>query len=170
MRSKALVIYYSLTGNTKLIAEAIQVAIGAEILELKLEKELTPNKPKSFLWAGFSVIMRKKPKLKLIEIDPLDYDLIFLGTPVWASNFSSPIRTFLHMYDLKGKHIAIWNCQARDKQKAIKRLEKELVKNEAKIVGKILFKEPKENNPDEATQKAVEWAKEMFLLVDVSDT
>ena len=100
MSEKILIVYYSLTGNTKMIAEAIAEGINAEILALKPKKELNPKGFMKFVWGGYAARMNKKPELETIEIDPLSYDLIILGGPVWAWTYCPPIGSFLSKYDL----------------------------------------------------------------------
>ena len=37
--------------------------------------------------------------------DPLKYDVIFVGSPIWFGTFVPPVRSFLQKYDLKGKKV-----------------------------------------------------------------
>ncbi len=161
--SKMLVVYYSLTGNTKFIAEAIAEAINADILELKPVKELDAESGMKYFWGGFQATMKKKPKLKEFEINPLDYDLIFLGTPVWAWTFSPPIRSFLKKYNLSGKNIALWVCAGGDGIKSMNRFKEAL--KDTNINGEIRFKEPKQNAPENAKEKAIAWAKDIIQKI-----
>ena len=58
---KSLVIYYSLEGNTKLIADTIKNELNSDVLELRTKKQY-PNKGfKKYLWGGKSVILKEKP-------------------------------------------------------------------------------------------------------------
>ncbi|KKL07306.1 hypothetical protein LCGC14_2459030 [marine sediment metagenome] len=91
------------------------------------------------------------------DINPLEYDIIILGTPVWAWNISPPMRSFLSKFDLTGKKVALWMCHAGDGVKAMKRF-KEVTKN-ANIVGNISFQLPLEKDPDEKKEKTIAWIK-----------
>lgn len=157
---KLLIIYYSLTGNTKHIAEAIQEAIDADILELKPVKELDPDSSSKFMWGGAQSVMKKKPELEPFDIDPMDYDLIFIGTPVWAWRFSPPIRTIMSKFNLKSKKLALFMCAAGNGIKAMGRF-KDALKG-AEILGDICFKEPLKNNPEGAKEQAISWAKDII--------
>ena len=84
----------------------------ADMLELKPIKELNPEKGTKFMWGGAQSKMKKKPELVPIDIDPLEYDLVILGTPVWAWTFNPAIRSFLSMFDLAEKKVALWTCSA----------------------------------------------------------
>ncbi len=155
--SKILIVYYSLTGNTQFIAEALRDTIEADILELKPIKELKANSSSRFMWGGYQSTMKKKPKLMEFDTNPLEYDLIILGTPVWAWNISPPMRSFLSKFDLTGKKVALWMCHAGDGIKAMERF-KEALKN-ANIVESITFQQPLKKESDENKEKAIIWIK-----------
>jgi flavodoxin len=159
--SKILIVYYSLTGNTRLIAEALRNSIEADILELKPVKELNADSSSRFVWGGYQSTMKIKPKLMDFDINPNEYDLIILGTPVWAWNISppirSPIRSFLSKIELTNKKVALWMCHAGDGIKAMNRF-KEILKN-ANIVADISFQEPLKKNTDQKKEKAIAWIK-----------
>ncbi|MFX1584169.1 MAG: flavodoxin family protein [Promethearchaeota archaeon] len=163
MIEKILIVYYSLTGNTQFIAEIIQDITKADILELKPIKELNSSSSMKYMWGGFQATMKKKPKLHEIDKNPLDYDLLFLGTPVWAWTYSPPLRSFLSMYDLSDKKIAIWTCSAGVPGKGLERFINAL--KDTEIIGKIGFREPLNNNPEEAKEKTISWVNEIMKQV-----
>ena len=160
LEKRILVIFYSLTGNTKLIAETIKNAINADIQEIKPVKELDPESGMRFMLGGMQASLKLKPKLKPININPLEYDLIFIGSPVWAWQVSPPIRSLSKMYNFSNKEIALWCCCGGKGIKAMKRIKK-LFRN-AKIIGNKIFQEPLTVNTEEAKKVAREWAEDMF--------
>ena len=155
--SKILIVYYSLTGNTQFIAEALRDTIEADILELKPIKELKANSGTRFMWGGYQSTMKKKPRLMEFDINPLEYDLLILGTPVWAWNISPPMRSFLSKFDLTGKKVALWMCHAGDGVRAMERF-REALKN-SNIVESISFQQPLKKESDENKEKAIVWIK-----------
>ena len=155
--SKTLIVYYSLTGNTQFIAEALRESIEADILELKPIKELKADSGTRFMWGGYQSTMKKKPKLMDFDINPLEYNLIILGTPVWAWNISPPMRSFMSKFDLTGKKVALWMCHAGDGVKAMSRF-KEALKC-ANIVESISFQDPLKKDSDTNKEKAIAWIK-----------
>ncbi len=158
MTLKILVVYYSLTGNTRLIAEAISKELGADLLDLRPVKELKAGKFTTFIWGGAQAKMHSKPELQAYATTVADYDLIFLGTPVWAWTCSPPVQSFIAKEKLAGKKVAIWCCAGGDGKKALERYEKML--RQSTIIGKSIFKDPLKNQPDEAALRAKDWAKE----------
>lgn len=90
---KTLIVYYSRTGNTKKIAEILAKKLKAdteEIIDLKNRKG-----PINFIRSGKEAMSEKPAAIKDPKKDPSKYDLIIIGTPVWASNVSTPIRTYV---------------------------------------------------------------------------
>lgn len=105
---KALVVFYSLEGNIKQTAQLIAEFAGADLLQLHPVKEYPNKGVKKFLWGGKSALMGNKPKLQPYIFDADKYDTIIIGTPVWASTFTPPIRTFIedNRAALDGKKLA----------------------------------------------------------------
>ena len=160
MVNKILIVYYSLTGNTHLIAEAIKEETGGDIERLKPIKDLNSESGNRFFWGGMHAKMKQKPKLEPLQHDPNNYDLIFLGTPVWAWTLTPPIRSYLKLNDLLSKPLAIWNCAAGNGIKAMQRLKKEI--QNTNIVGENTFTDPLKNDPDGEVKRAKEWAAEII--------
>lgn len=158
-----LIVYYSLSGNTKFIAEKLQNATNGDLLGIKPVKELDSEKKSTYFWGGFQATMKKKPTLEPFEIDPLAYDFIILGSPVWNSRITPPIRSFITNYDLGGKTLALWMCQAGKSKKGIKRFKEEL--SDSMIIGEMVFTNPKEKSPKKSAERAAVWGKELVEKV-----
>jgi len=107
-----LIVYYSLEGNTEYVAEKIARACGFDLLRIVPKKKYPSKGLNKFLWGGFSVVMSETPELEPYDFDHDAYDRIVFGFPVWASNITPPIRTFIKENDLKGKKIAAFACQS----------------------------------------------------------
>lgn len=156
---KKLVVYYSLEGNTRYIAENIASEIGADVLELKPVADIKNSRFTKYLWGGRQVVMGKKPELEKLSLDPLDYDAIFIGTPVWAFSFSPAINTFLSGFEIRGKKIALFCCNGGSKGKTFANLQERLKDNI--LIGEIEFMEPIKGEAAKATQ-AREWARKII--------
>jgi flavodoxin len=103
---KTLVAYYSWTGHTRQIAEAIAAELKADLEDI-LEK-----RPRSglfsFLRSLWEVLQVKAVPLKVPVHDVSDYDLIILGTPVWAGRVASPMGSYVDLYRHKFRDIAVF--------------------------------------------------------------
>jgi len=156
---KNLVVYYSLDGNTRYIAENIASAIGADILELKPVSDIKNNKFTKYLWGGRQVVMGKKPELEKISVNPQEYDTIFIGTPVWAFSCSPAINTFISEFEIRAKKLAFFICDGGSKGKTFSNMRERLIDNT--ILGELELTEPIKGNEDKAAQ-ARKWAKAMI--------
>ncbi len=157
---KTLVIYYSLEGSSKLVAEAMAGATGADILRLEPIKDIDPSKWTKFVWGGKDVLMRKKPELKTFDKDPKDYDVLFIGGPVWAWTFCPALRTLLTLHKPVGKKVATFLSCGGDPKKAMEHLRKQLDGNQ--ILGDATFIEPAHKDTEKQVERAKAWAKEML--------
>lgn len=122
---KTLVVYFSLEGNTEYVAEKIREKTGADLLKLVPKKPYRDKGLAKFLWGGKSAVMGEKPELEAYETDLSGYERIVFGFPVWASNFTPPLRTFIvdNREKLKGKTFFAFACQSgAGAEKAFKKL------------------------------------------------
>ena len=104
--SNILCMYYSRTGNTKKAMEEIAQDLGAELVELR--DDVVRSGWKGFLRCGMDAMGKSTAPLCPYETKkPLDaYDLVILGTPVWAGRCSSIVRTFLKEHGGELKNVA----------------------------------------------------------------
>jgi flavodoxin len=105
---KSVVVYYSLTGNTSLVARMVAERLGADMVMLKPEKEIPDKGFGKYLLGGKSVILQEKPKLLNETFDLDGYDTLVIGTPVWAGSFTPPIHTFLSENMIKDKSVYLF--------------------------------------------------------------
>lgn len=108
MNNKAIVIYYSLSGNTKRIAELIRDKTGADIAEIQT---LIPyaGDYNSIVEQGHKEVNNGyKPKIKRISADLSEYNTVILGTPVWWYTMAPAVLTFLSENSLDGKRIILF--------------------------------------------------------------
>jgi len=124
---KIAVVYYSLTGNVKSVANKISSALGADEVCLVPTKAYPDKGFRKFFWGGKSAVMGEKPQLEPYTFGK--YDLVVLGTPVWASTFAPPLRTFIadNSSVLQGVPVAAFVClSGGGGDKALAKLQNEL--------------------------------------------
>ncbi len=156
----ALVVYFSFSGNTKIIAEKIAETVNADIIELKTYKKYPEKGFLKFFCGGMSAVFGLKPKLTNDAVDLNGYDTIFIGTPIWAGVYTPPIKSFLSQYNIKGKRIALFACRGGEgDDKCFLKLKAALPGNT--FIGEKDFVEPK-NNPDECLNNAAKWAADIL--------
>ena len=99
---RKLVAYYSRTGNTKFVAEKIAEQLDADLCVV--DKKNRKGKL-IFLTGGFAAMRKKLTEIELTN-SVEDYDLVVVGSPVWAGKISPAIRTFLVTNDFSNKQVA----------------------------------------------------------------
>jgi flavodoxin len=90
---KILTAYYSRTGNTRVVAQKIAEITKSDIEEIKDTKNRSGFF--GFLVSGYEAARKKTTKIAELKYDPLNYDIVIIGTPVWAGKMSVPIRTYI---------------------------------------------------------------------------
>ena len=103
--SKKLVVYYSYTGNTKMIAERIQKMLKCDVLEIKPVIPYSTDYQTVVDEEQNNESTGKTPEIEKINKDLSKYDEIIVGTPVWWYTIAPVIRTFLKENNLKDKII-----------------------------------------------------------------
>ncbi|MCD8295729.1 MAG: NAD(P)H-dependent oxidoreductase [Clostridia bacterium] len=106
---KSLVAYFSATGCTKALAKSLAEAAGADIFEIVPE---IPYTAADLDWqdsrSRSSVEMGDKssrPDVRDAVRNMEDYDVLFVGFPIWWYVAPRIINTFLEQYDLSGKTV-----------------------------------------------------------------
>lgn len=107
--SKTLVAYFSASGTTAKVAKKMAEAIGADLYEIKPE---TPYTGADLNWQNknsrSSVEMNdrsSRPAIAVKVADMPQYDVVFVGFPVWWYREPSIIDTFMESYDFAGKTV-----------------------------------------------------------------
>lgn len=105
---KMLVTYFSWSNNTKALAEEIQRQTGADIYRIEpLESYTTDYQTLAYTIANAEKADNARPALKDTLRSMQDYDIVFVGCPVWWYDAPMIIHSFLECkdYDFKGKTI-----------------------------------------------------------------
>lgn len=101
---KILVVYFSRSGKTKIIAREISQKLNCNLEEIK-----TLTNYSGFMGYQLALIQatfKITPKIKLLKKNITDYDLVILGGPVWGGSLSGPVRSFIAQYKNDLKNVA----------------------------------------------------------------
>lgn len=104
MIMKTLVVYYSRTGITKRIAEEISQSIECDVEEI-MDKE-NRSGIIGYIKSGFEAARNKKTEIETPKHDLANYDLLIIGTPVWAGKMAVPVKTYLEQYNNRIPNLA----------------------------------------------------------------
>lgn len=118
-----LIVYFSYTGNTKMIANKIKEKLDCDILEIKTVIPYSKDYNTVVNDEQNSESSNHLPEIQNINVDISKYDEIILGTPVWWYRPVPAIRTFLTQNDLSGKTIKPFATNAGWLGKTFKEIE-----------------------------------------------
>ena len=110
---KILIVYYSRTGVTKKVAEILQQKLNCDSEEIISVKDR--KGPIGYMISGREAMQGTLAEIKPIISNPADYELVIIGTPVWAFTMSSPTRTFLTEQKDKLKKVAFLSNHGRQR-------------------------------------------------------
>jgi len=104
----SLIIYFSRSGSTELLASQVAQATGADILEIVVREPYPGNYRETLARANREREQADYPELALQLPDLSQYRTIYLGYPIWAMTLSHPMTAFLLTYgrQLAGKRLA----------------------------------------------------------------
>lgn len=102
---RILTLYYSKSGHTKRVAEVIHESVGGDIVPIHTKENYAHSYVGAVIQGGFQRLTGRNPRLLPLPVDPTDYDVIFLGGPVWWFTIAPALKQFLVDYDLSGKTI-----------------------------------------------------------------
>lgn len=100
---KSLVVYYSYSGNTKQIAQHIHEFVGGDMFELHTVQSYPENYDDLVSQAKKELQDGYLPELQNRLTGITDYDVIYIGSPIWWGTDAPAVRTFLSQNNLSGK-------------------------------------------------------------------
>jgi flavodoxin len=145
--SKALTVFYTRTGNTRLVAESIRNEFDCDLQEIKDLKDRSGIK--GFIVGMIDVKTKKKTEIMPKAVDLKDYDLIIICSPTWGMRLTPAITEFMNASDFKDKKVFVVAVAAAEmKAKTFKRIGDEIRSKGGTDAGNLLiktmFKKPEE--------------------------
>jgi flavodoxin len=132
---KSLVVYYSLTGKTRLVGRAIAEALNATLVEIR---ETKPRKlgPFIYLVGGFGAITNRGSKINPVDVGLKQYERVFVGSPIWASRPVPAVNSFLNQTNFEGRDvIPFFSMGGAAPEKALANITAKIEKSGGKIAG-----------------------------------
>ncbi|MCR5694785.1 MAG: hypothetical protein K6G89_07440 [Clostridia bacterium] len=157
---KVLVLYTTIDGNTEAVAQAIAEKTDADVSKIvRVSKRHAYGIDLIRIW--LEVVFKRRPGIFPFKHDPRDYDLIFIGTPVWFDTYNPVFNTLFEVIKIYDRKIALFSTGSTDKQKALDKFSKKL--KDSVILGRYHCIEPIFEDEDSETQRilneAADWAK-----------
>ena len=153
--AKELVIYFSVYGTAKIVAEEIAKQAGADIREIVPAESYDGNRD------HYSSLLRRAQKEhdtnarpEIAESLPIaDYDHIYIGYPMWCYTFPMIIYTLFDEYDFSGKTIIPFNTHMGSRDGGTYRTIRELAPDAEVLTGLPVEMRDAERGPAAAVEK-----------------
>ena len=157
---KVLVLYTTVDGNTEAVAERISEKVGADVSKIVRVNKIRGYGLINKLRARFEVMFNRRPGIFPFKWDPRDYDLIFIGTPVWYDSYNPVFNTLFEVINIYDRKIALFSTGETEDQKALDKFSKKL--QDSVILGRYHCVEPIWEDEDLETERnlteAADWA------------
>lgn len=119
---RVLVVYFSRTGNTRRLGEAIANVHGWDVEELFDTRDRTGLL--GYLRCALDGTLARLTRVGALRKDPAAYDLVVVGTPVWNAAISAAARTFLVENRARLRDVALFVTHAgRGNRRALRQME-----------------------------------------------
>jgi len=154
---KILITYYTRTNITEKVAKTIQKNLDCDIEEIIDLK----NRSGALGWIKslFDVMRQTPSNIKPIEKDSSDYDLVIIGTPVWASSMTPAILTYLKENKEKFKDVSYFcTCGSSGYDETFSKMEE--ISNKKAVETLFIAKEDLKNSFDSKIQSFTEKIKQ----------
>jgi flavodoxin len=148
-KEKTLILFYSLTGNTKMCCEALQKELGADILQIK---DLRKRDTKGFAYFRTAIgsLLGRHTKIEPEHPDLSPYQNIILGSPIWTGKLSMAIRTVIKKNRFDGQQIVIFTTTNGFEKEERKEKSRDLVRKAGgTVVGYFQVAVKEETEKDE---------------------
>lgn len=153
---KAIIYYYSLTGNTKLAAETLGKQSGADIREVQEAKQR--NMFSAFVPGCLAALRRKASSIKPIDVNLKNIDTVFIGSPIWAGNCVPAINALMKQINLKNKNVILFfTMGGGGDKKAVEHLSRVVAGQGGKVTDSASFQTSGKN--EELIQQVQEFGK-----------
>lgn len=101
--NKIAIIYYSRTLNTHILAAYIQSKIGGDLLRIETKQSYPKDYDEMVALATRERRENATPSLQNMDLNLKQYEVIFIGSPLWGLSLSTPIKSLLSSFDFSNK-------------------------------------------------------------------
>lgn len=152
---KRLVVYYTRTGNTRKAAEAIAAACGGDLEEIR-EVGVRRAGIVGWLRAGRDGMRKRSVTIEALRRRAGDYDVVFVGSPVWGWNLAPAIRSYLEAADVTSRPIAFFCTMSGSGETGTFASMRSLVPG-ANVVGQLAIRERELGDPAALRDRVASW-------------
>ena len=131
---KTLIVYYSLTGNTKAGCEVLQKGLMADILEIR--DLINRSGGWGFVRSAFGSLFGFHTKIDPEQPDMSAYQNIIIASPIWTGKLSMAVRTFIDKNRFDNKKVILYTTTNAEEKEKYKEKNRNLLREKGgEVVG-----------------------------------
>ncbi|HHW49397.1 MAG TPA: flavodoxin [Clostridiaceae bacterium] len=104
---RVLVAYYSRTGTTREVAHVLAQNVTCDVEEIV--DKVNRKGIFGFIGAAYAALRGLPTQIENTKYDASSYDIVIIGTPVWAGHVSCAVRTYLERNARNFKKVAFFS-------------------------------------------------------------
>lgn len=163
---KKLVIFYSFEGNCRELGGVMAEAMGAESAQIEPVQEISRNAFLKYWKGGRGALAKKLVELKPLAVEVDVYDLVIVGTPVWAWNLPPATRSFLQGRSWQGRKTALYAMHRSGPGGILRSMRTIVEAGGGRVLGTADFIDLRLRDSAKTKAMAAEWAAEMLRLAE----
>ena len=158
-------------GNTALLAEAVAEAAGGDLFAVTTVNPY-PEDYAAMLQAAQEEIDRDaRPELAGTVENMEDYDVVFIGYPIWHGKMPQAVLSFLESCDLSGKTVIPFNTHEGSGQSGTQQVIEALLPGSTVLQGLAVRGKTAQEDPEQTRNLVNEWLEELGMLkTDVEES
>nr|WP_278245612.1 flavodoxin [Intestinimonas butyriciproducens] len=157
--NSVVVIDGEVLGNTQYMAYVIQEATGADIFRIEPRTPYPTNHSTLVDLAAEEQEQNARPAIKERVTNMDDYDVVFIGYPIWWSDMPQILYTFFDTYDFSGKTIIPFSTHGGSGFAGTPRTIQGLEPNATMLDGLTISR----NNIQNARQEIIDWVNDLDI-------
>jgi len=151
-----ILIYYSLEGHTRFIAEQMEQLLHCDVYALQPRNHYPTKGFAKYFVAGRDAVFHRRLAFKEPLPDLSKYEVVLLATPVWAGGVSAPMYSYLKQASFTQKDLyLIADCSGGDVSKCFSTMKK--IKTEGHVRGEISFVNPSKDTLERDARRLKEF-------------
>lgn len=101
-----LVVFYSLTGKSRQVAEKLAAMLSADLAEI-IEQKPRGLTGRAMIRCLMDSFLRRRPAIRPMSHHAVAYDRVIVVCPVWAAHIAGPARTWLRVEGRAARRLAL---------------------------------------------------------------
>ena len=151
-------------GNTAIMAALIAELTGGDLFEITTVTPYPEDYASMLRVAQEEIDTDARPELAAAVENTADYDVIFIGYPIWHGKMPQAIYSFIESYDLDGKTVIPFNTHEGSGQSGTQRVISNALPNCTVLQGLAIQGKTAQENKGRARELLTDWLTGLNLL------